>query len=187
VRTLIASQLVTLDGMFEGPDHELVPPPWNAQLEQYGVDMLTKEADTILYGRVTYEHMRAYWPTADVAKQPVARYMNALPKVVVSRALPPDPGWNTRVIRDHVVEELLALKRQSGKSIVLYGSANLMETLVRYDLVDEYVFMINPLIMGGGAPLFRGGPRQLLKHVSTTTCDNGVLLVRYGRDRRDRR
>jgi dihydrofolate reductase len=183
MRTLIASQLMTLDGMFEGPNHEFVPPPWNAELEQYGVDMLTKEADTILYGRVTYEYMKAYWPNADVEKQPVAKYMNALPKVVVSRTLPADPGWNTRVISDHVAEEIEALKRAPGKKIVLYGSGKLMATLVAHDLIDEYVFMINPLIMGGGAPLFRGGPRQPLKHLSTTTCDNGVLLVRYLRDR----
>ena len=145
--------------------------------------MLSKECDTILYGRTTWQHMKAYWPTASVEEQPVARYMNALPKVVVSRTLPADPGWNTRVISNNVVEGITALKREPGKKIVLYGSANLMATLVSSDLIDEYVFMINPLIMGGGAPLFRGGPRQLLKHVSTETCDNGVMLVRYLRDR----
>lgn len=60
----------------------------------------------------------------------------------------------------------------------------LASQLMTLDLVDEYVFMINPLILGGGAPLFRGGhPRQPLRHVSTQTCDNGVVLVRYLRAR----
>lgn len=182
MRRLIASQLVSLDGMFEGPNRELVPPPWNDQLEQYGVHMLRDECDTILYGRVTFEFMRAYWVTADAGEQPVATYMNAHPKVVASRTLSDDPGWNARVIRD-VVPEVTALKRAPGKHIVLYGSAELMATLVAADLIDDYVFMVNPIILGAGVPLFRGGPRLPLQHVSTTTCDNGVLLVRYRRDR----
>jgi dihydrofolate reductase len=181
VRSLVASQLMTLDGYFEGPNGEFVSPPWNAQLEQYGVDMLSKEADTILYGRTTWQFMKAYWPSANVDEQPVAKYMNALPKVVVSRTLIGEPGWNTRVVRD--VDGAAALKREPGEKIVLYGSATLMASLVEADLIDEYVFMINPLIMGGGAPLFRGCPRQQLSHVSTQTCDNGVLLVRYQRVR----
>ena len=183
MRKLIASQLMTLDGFFEGPNGEFVPPPWNSQLEQYGVDLLTREVDTILYGRRTFEFMRAYWPTANPEEQPVAIQMNALPKAVVSTTLPEDPGWNARVIRD-VTTGIAALKRMPGKSIVLYGSATLMAALVKQDLIDEYVFMLNPILLGAGAPLFRGEHARLpLRHVSTQTCDNGVLLVRYARDR----
>jgi dihydrofolate reductase len=183
MRSLIASQLMTLDGFFEGPNGEFVPPPWNHQLDQYGVDLLTREVDTILYGRRTFEFMRAYWPTANPEEQPVATSMNALPKVVVSTTLPADPGWNARVVRS-VTDDIAALKREPGKSIVLYGSATLMEALVKHDLIDEYVFMVNPMILGGGKPLFRGEHARLpLRHVSTLTCDNGVLLVRYTRAR----
>jgi dihydrofolate reductase len=184
MRSLIASQLMTLDGFFEGPNGEFVPPPWNHQLDQYGDDMLTREVDTILYGRRTFEFMRSYWTTADPEKQPVTtQQMNALPKVVVSRTLPEDPGWNARTVRD-VATDIAALKREPGKSIVLYGSATLMAALVQHDLIDEYAFVLNPMILGAGSRLFRGEHARLpLRHVSTLTCDNGVLLVRYTRDR----
>ena len=186
MRKIIASQLVTLDGMFEGPDHEFVPPPWNHQLDDYSVEMCTVECDTIIYGRVSYEMNKKFWddPANDAAKMPVGKAMNSLPKIVFSRTLPDNPGWNARVVRDHLLDEVAALKRAPGKNLVMFGSANLMATFVKHDLIDDYVFMVNPLIMGGGLPLFRGGhPRQPMKLVSSRALDNGVLLLRYTRDR----
>lgn len=186
MRKIIASQLMTLDGMFEAPNKEFVPPPWNDELDNYGVEMLTNECDTIIYGRVCFEMNRGFWenPTSDAAKLPVAPLMNSTPKLVFSRTLPDNPGWNARVIRDHLVDEVASLKRAPGRHMVMYGSANLMETFAKHDLIDEYVFMVNPLIMGGGAPLFRGGhARQPMKLLWSRALDNGVLLLRYARDR----
>jgi dihydrofolate reductase len=186
MRKIIASQLITLDGMFEAQNKEFVSPPWNDQLDQYGIDMLTNEVDTILYGRITYAFNAAFWQdlSGDARKHPVAPLMNSTPKVVFSRTLPDNPGWNARVVRDHLVDEVATLKRAPGKNMVMYGSANLMETFAKHDLIDEYSFMVNPLIMGGGAPLFRGGhARQPLKLLWTKALDNGVLILRYARDR----
>jgi dihydrofolate reductase len=185
MRKVIASQLITLDGMFEAPNKEFVPPPWNDELDSYGVEMLTHECDTIIYGRVCYEMNRGFWEQApEAAKLPVAPLMSSTPKLVFSRTLPDNPGWNARVIRDRVAETVMELKRAPGKDLVMYGSANLMETFVQHDLIDEYVFMVNPLIMGGGAPLFRGGhARQPMKLVWSRPLANGVLLLRYARDR----
>ena len=128
---------------------------------------------------------RTFWehPHPDVANMPVAPLMNSTAKLVFSRTLPDNPGWNARVIRDHVADEMAALKRAPGKNMVMYGSANLMETFVKQDLIDEYVFMVNPLIMGGGVPLFHGGPRQPLKLLWSRALDTGVLLLRYARVR----
>ena len=129
---------------------------------------------------------RKHWddPTSEAAKMPVGKAMNSLPKIVFSRTLPDDPGWNARVIRDHLLDEVATLRRAPGKSMVMFGSANLMETFAKHDLIDEYRFMVNPLVMGGGLPLFRGGhPRQPMKLLSARALDNGVVLLAYVRDR----
>jgi dihydrofolate reductase len=189
VRRIIASMLTTVDGYFEGPDREFVPPPWNEQLTRYSDD-ITSECDTIIYGRISFEMNKAYWqqaetdPSSDAAKLPFAHKMNSLRKLVFSRTLPDEPGWNARVIRELRVDEMEAIKRQPGKDMVMFGSAQLLASLMAHDLVDEYRFIVNPLLLGAGAPLFRGGHARLpLELVSCQALDNGVLMVRYRRAR----
>ncbi|MBC7973519.1 MAG: dihydrofolate reductase family protein [Myxococcales bacterium] len=187
---LVASLLMTLDGHFEGPNRDFVPPPWNDQLDQYSNDIIDS-SQYFLYGRKTFEMNKAFWepaatdPTSPAAADhSYAHKMNETPKLVFSRTLPDNPGWNARVIRDHVVDEIAALKRQSGKDLVLFGSADFLQTLMTHDLVDEYRLIVNPLLLGAGRPLFLGGHAQLrLELLESRPLNNGVLILRYGRVR----
>lgn len=174
MRRIIASELTTLDGYMEGPNREFVPPPWNDQLEAYS-QAICEEADTILYGRVAYEMNKAFWTTSDMALAP---RMNALEKVVLSRTLPDNPGWNARVVRG--VEEIAALKRGPGRAMVIFGSGDLLSELTRLRLVDEYRFLLSPMLLGGGKRLFEGRHERIdLRLLESRTLDNGVLMLRY--------
>lgn len=178
MRPIIASELMTLDGYMEGPNREFVPPPWNDQLETYS-NAICDEADTILYGRVSYEMNKAFWTTSDL---PLAPKMNALKKVVFSRTLPDEPGWNARVVRGNLREEVDALRREPGRAMVIFGSGDILSELTRLGLVDEYRFMVNPMLLGGGKRLFEGRYERIpLRLLSADTLDNGVLMLRYER------
>ena len=102
--------------------------------------------------------MAEYWPTpeAEAADPVVAHLMNSLPKVVFSRTLRSADWTNTRLIRENVAEEIHALKMQAGRDLAVFGSANLLSSLVALDLVDEHRVMVNPVLIGEGTPLFSG-------------------------------
>ena len=150
---LIMWNLVTLDGFFEGGKswdlgfHQSV---WGDELERLSIEQL-ESADGLLFGRVTYEGMAAYWQNA---KDEVAGFMNSLPKAVVSRTLDRSDWHNTKLIKDNVAAEIQKLKQQGEKNIFVFGSANLSATLTQHNLFDEYRIAIVPVILGRGAPLF---------------------------------
>ena len=111
--------------------------------------------------------------------------MNRVPKIVFSRTLEKAEWNNTRLIKDHVAEEILKLKQQPGRDLALFGSANLMSTLMQLDLIDEHRIMVNPVILGSGNPLFKRTKDKLnLKLIKTRTFGNGNVLLCYQPDRK---
>ncbi len=171
--------LVTLDGFFEGPKswdidwHEYV---WGEELEQFSIEQ-SKSIGTLLFGRVTYEGMAAYWTTATGE---IADFMNSIPKVVFSRTLERAAWNNTRLVKTNAEEEVAKLKQQPGKDLYIFGSANLSSTLMRHGLIDEYRLALNPLILGGGNPLFKPSPERMrLKLLEAKPLKSGVVLLRY--------
>jgi dihydrofolate reductase len=120
---LIMWNLMSLDGYFEGPDHDLSfhEDVWGPELEEFCVE-LGRGAGTLLFGRVTYQMMASYWPTAT---GDIADYMNGLPKIAVSRTLKKSDWGNTRFIADDVAGEVANLKREMAKDVFVFGSANL--------------------------------------------------------------
>ena len=162
MRKLIMWNLLTLDGYFEGaknwdlPWHERV---WGEELEQFSLEQL-ESTDALLFGRVTYEGMAAYWQTA---QGKVAEYMNSLPKVVCSRTLHTADWNNTTLVKDNVAGEVAKLKQQGNGNIFVFGSANLSKTLMNEGLFDEYRLGIAPVIYGKGRLLFSDGlePQEL--------------------------
>lgn len=175
MRTVFWQMMVSLDGLMEGPNHELDWHVWDADIAHYVAD-LENHIDTIVFGRVTYEMMAAYWPTST---EPEARMMNQLPKVVFSKTLK-KVEWNkSRLAQGDVREEIERLKKQPGKDIAVFGSANLASTLARLGLIDEYRFFINPLVLGRGTPVLRATERTALKLVKTQTLSSGVVLLCY--------
>src|SRR5512138_3943508 len=137
MRKLIMWNIITLDGYFEGvnnwdlPWHEQV---WGEELERFSLEQL-RSADLLVFGRVTYEGMAAYWRAA---KGAVADSMNSLPKVVCSRTLTRATWNNTTLVKDAVPEEVAKLKRQGDGDMFVFGSANLSRTLMDARLFDEY-------------------------------------------------
>ena len=187
---LILMMSVSLDGFFEGPDHDLgwhlideeVHEHFNEQLAAMGA---------FLDGRITYELMVGYWPTADAdpaASAPTrefARIWRDMPKLVFSRTLE-RADWNTTVVREVVPEEIAALKAQSAGDLVV-GGADLATTFLRHDLIDEYRLYVHPVVIGQGTPLFKPSqPRIDLRLAETRTFGNGVVLLRYQRRTPDR-
>jgi dihydrofolate reductase len=138
MRKVIMWNMVTLDGFFERPKpweidwHEYA---WGDELEQFGLDQ-TKSAGTLLFGRVTYEGMAAYWMTA-LGK--TAAFMNSVPKIVFSKTLERADWNNSRLVRSSAEEEVAKLKQQTAeKDMFIFGSATLSSALTRSGLIDEY-------------------------------------------------
>ena len=174
--------LVTLDGFFEGPKrwdldwHEYV---WGEELEQLSLDQ-SKSIGMLLFGRVTYEGMAAYWPSATGA---VAEFMNQVPKLVFSRTLANADWQNTRLVNADAEAEVAKLKRQSGKDLFIFGSADLCATLMRAGLIDEYRLCLNPLVLGNGKPLFKTMPgRTQMKLMEARALRSGCVILRYQPD-----
>ena len=173
---------VSLDGYMEGPGHDIS----SFHQEENPFEAFSSEGsaavDTLLFGRKTFEMMKSYWPTPE-AKQSapeIASFMNENPKVVVSHH-PFEPGWDrTILISGDVIGQLKALKGQPGKTIAIFGSNNLCVTLLQEGLLDELQIMVNPVILGGGTPLFAGLPETIkLRLVQSHTYKSGTVLLTY--------
>lgn len=181
MRKLIFQMMISLDGYFEGPDRELDWHIVDDEFLQTAVDLLNS-ADTLLFGRVTYQMMAEYWPTpAAIADDPViAERMNSLPKIVFSSTLDKSEWQNTRIVKGDAVEFVTELKQQPGMNMVIFGSSDLAVTLLKQGLLDEIRLIVNPLILGNGKPLFKGfNDRLKLTLVENRTFPSGSVFLRY--------
>ncbi len=181
MRKLILWNIITLDGFFEGnqnwdlPFHNVV---WGDELEKLSIEQL-QSADYLVFGRVTYEGMAAYWIHETGV---IADLMNAIPKIVFSRTLESADWNNTTLFRDNAAAEINQLKEQSGRDMYVFGSANLSETLIHEDLFDEYRIGIAPVFLGSGKRLFKEGTNpKNLKLVSTQPLKTGGVVLKYAR------
>jgi dihydrofolate reductase len=137
---------------------------------------------TLLFGRVTYEMMKAFWPTPEAGKAfpDVAQAMNELSKVVFSRTMKQADWQNTKLVKDDPVAAVKAMKQQSGSDMVLMGSGTIVSLLAGADLIDEYQLIVNPLVLGEGRTLFEGIKKPLpLKLVNERRFKNGNVLLSY--------
>jgi dihydrofolate reductase len=179
MRKIIFQMMTTVDGYFEGPDKELDWHVVDDDLFQNAIDLLNS-ADTLLFGRVTYQMMAAYWPTvAAVSTDPViAERTNNLPKVVFSTTLKTVDWQNSRLVKEHSTEEIKKLKQQPGKNMVIFGSSDLAVALTKEGLIDEYRIIVNPVVLGGGKTLLEGlDERLMLKLVEAKTFSSGTVLL----------
>src|SRR5215208_1239928 len=177
MRKVIVSEFVTLDGVMESPDKWHFP-YWSDEMGKYKFDELLA-SDALLLGRVTYEGFAAAWPSA-TDEEGFADRMNGLPKYVVSTTLEEPLEWNnSRLIEGDVAEEVSRLKQQPGHDILIYGSGELLHTLMQHDLIDEYRLMVYPVVLGSGKRLFRDGINTTLRLVETRTFSSGVVVLSY--------
>jgi dihydrofolate reductase len=181
MRKLVSFNMITLDGFFEGPRHDIA---WHNVDEEFG-QFAAEQTGTfgaLLFGRATYQLMANYWPTPEAIQNDpiVADLMNRLPKVVFSRTLSQAEWNNTRLVAQNIPEHIQEMKRQDGKDLALFGSANLMATLMQFDLIDEYRLMLNPIVLGQGTRLFQAMHNKLkLNLISTKAFRNGNVLLTY--------
>lgn len=144
-----------------------------------------RHGDILIYGRITYQLMESFWPT--IVKNPTgnkpiddfAVLIDNIPKIVYSRTLTVVDWKNTTLKNELVKEEILALKQQAGKNI-LVGSPSLIVAFTQLDLIDEYQLAVNPTILGSGLPLFKNiRDRVDLKLLSTKIFGSGVIDLFY--------
>lgn len=183
MRKLIVSTLMTLDGVVEDPggfsDFNLGG--WgntyfDEEAQQLALSTLLG-ADLLLYGRVTYEFFSRFWPSA---QGPYADRLNSLPKLVASTTLREPLEWTARVIEGDVAEEIGRLKGRAGDDIVMYGSTNLMQTLMRHDLIDEYRIWVYPVVLGTGHRFFpTPGENKTLRLDDTLPLGSGIIVLTY--------
>jgi dihydrofolate reductase len=185
MRKIIWMMSVSVDGYMEGPNREIDWHMVDDELHRHFNGWMAKTGG-FLEGRVTYELMAGFWPTAD--RDPTAgptiiefaRIWRDMPKLVYSRTLA-RADWNATVVRDVVPADVLALKTQPGGDLVL-GGANLAAEFARHDLIDEYRLYVHPVIIGRGTQMLRPSDAKVrLELVETHTFGNGVVMLRYGR------
>ena len=183
MRNVVYAINVTLDGCC---DHTKQRIPDDELMEHYA-RLLLDEADVLVYGRKTYQLMVPYWP--DVAKDPsstksdkeFAQAFVSKKMMVFSRSLASAEDGNTRIVRTNLRDEILRLKQEPGKDI-LVGGVDIPSQLVELGLIDEYRFVVMPIIAGKGRRLFEGVnlPQKLqLKLVESKTFKSGSVLLRY--------
>ena len=147
---------------------------------------LLDSLDGFIFGRKTYELMANYWPTeAALQDDPViARYMTSLPKYVVSRSLKEVKWENSNLLGSDPAAEITQLKQQRGKDLAIFGSSDLIVSLDRPGLIDEYRLFYAPVILGKGKPLFEGLNQMVkLRLIDSRVLKSGVVVNRYGIDK----
>jgi len=184
LRNLVAFMHVSLDGFVANTRGEM---DWITIDDEVFKDaiMLADNADIALFGRVTYQMMESYWPTvlsnnsSTELELKHAKWMENISKIVFSETLENVKWNNTRLIKNHIPQEIIKLKQHPGKNIMIFGSPRLTHSFIQWDLIDEYRININPVILGGGMPLFNIHNRIDLKLVATKMFRSGVAGLHY--------
>ncbi len=185
MRKIIWMMSASVDGYMEGPNREIDWHMVDEELHRH-LNGWIGAAGGFLEGRVTYDLMAGFWPTAD--QDPAApgtvvefaRIWRDMPKVVYSRTLE-RADWNASVAHDVVPADVLALKAQPGGDLVL-GGADLGSQFARYDLIDEYRLYVHPVVIGRGRPMLQPSDANVsLRLIETHVFGNGVVMLRYER------
>ena len=179
MRKLIFGFNITMDGYI---DHDAVIA--DDELHEVASELL-RTADLVLFGRVAYELMAGSWPSAEDDKtlsasvREFASLINPVPKIVYSRTIE-KVEWNTGIEREVDPGRVLDMKRQPGKNILLGGGASIARTFMKYGLIDEYRFLVQPIMLGHGKRLFENNSlRRDLRLMNTRTLGSGVVELVY--------
>ncbi len=193
MRKIIVLTFVTLDGVMQAPGGPEEDPSggfryggWTVPyIDEFGMKEMTRQMSRpfdLLLGRKTYDIFAAYWPNVKTPGDPIATGLNNATKYVVSKTLT-KPGWGPSVVisRD-VVREIQQLKEGDGPDFQVHGSGNLVQTLLKYDLVDELWLKIFPITLGPGKRLFADGTiPAAFRLLECKTSPSGVIIASYQR------
>jgi dihydrofolate reductase len=188
MRKLVVNTFVSLDGVMQAPggpgedptggfeQEGWSVPLWDDQMNQSMGEFMGKPFDLVL-GRKTYEIFAAHWPHTD---EPGAAELNRATKYVASRTLDTLEWENSQLLEGDVGEAVARLKEEDGPELQVHGSSNLIQTLLRHGLIDEFRVMIFPVVLGKGKRLFgEGAPPAALKLVDSQVSSTGVLMTTY--------
>lgn len=180
MRKIVVSEGVSLDGIFDAETMGKWAIPYYSEERDEFVRGSVLTSDTLLLGRKTYDIQAWYWPNQKEDKYGIANHKNNIAKYVVT-STPLQAEWNnSTIINKNVVEEVARLKEQPGKDILIEGSATLVESLAQAGLVDEFRFMVHPVIVGSGKSFFKEGMGMTnLKLIKSTPIKLGVVLLTY--------
>jgi len=178
---VIVWNLMTLEGFFEGKEkwdlgfHE---DAWGEEMAELSKEF-GRKAGLLVFGRITYEGMKAYWTSAEEEGE-IKDFMNALPKLVAARSLT-GSDWNNTTVTADIVGEITRRKAAPGKDIYVFGSAELTETLLAAGLVDEIMIAVAPVTIGQGTPLFKAGTeKRSFRLIAARPLKNGTVILHYG-------
>ena len=188
---LVVNNNVTLDGVMQAPgraDEDLrggfehggwAQPYFDSVMGSVAAEGIAKGGDLLL-GRRTYEDFAAFWPN-QTEDNPFTAVMNNFQKYVASTTLKEPLSWsNSTLLKGNAADAVASLREQPGKDLVVLGSGELVQSLMRRNLVDEYVLLIHPLVLGSGRRLFTdGGAFAALRLVDTKTTTTGVVIATY--------
>jgi dihydrofolate reductase len=182
LRRIVAVEYLSLDGVAEDPgpageyEHRgWTIPYWNDDIAKWQTDQLFA-SEALLLGRITYDEFVASWPLR--SGDAFTDRMNSMPKFVASTTLKEPLEWNASLLRGEVVEAVAELKDGPGDDLLIYGSGALVNTLLPHRLIDEYRFMIYPVVLGTGTRFFNdGNPKATLALTRTETSSSGVTML----------
>ncbi|MGP8300684.1 dihydrofolate reductase family protein [Streptomyces inhibens] len=175
MRKVIASVYITLDGVVENPAWSA--PFFNDEAAKFARAQLFA-ADALLLGRVTYQGFIQAWPSM-TDEDGFAEKMNSMPKYVATTTLD-TPEWNATFLADDVPAAVTELKQQAGGDLLVYGSGDLINTLLEHDLIDELRLWTHPVVEGTGKRLFsESSPKKTLQLIGTTTFSTGAQVLAY--------
>lgn len=187
MRKIVVAEYVSLDGVMEGPgpgdvfEHAgWTMPYYNEEVQKVVSDGMSR-SDALLLGRVTYQGFEAAFSSQTGG---IADVMNSFTKYVVSTTLKKAEWNNSRLIKGNIAEEIMKLKQQPGKDIAVSGSGTLVQTLMQYDLIDEYLLLVYPVVLGSGKRLFRDGNKTTLKLIEAKALSSGIVVLTYQPERK---
>ncbi len=187
MRKLILFLHASLDSFVEGPNGamDIGWIAYDADLANHANKILNS-ADTVIWGRAIYKMMHNYWPTmlsnpeASEHERNHAEWIEKTEKIVFSTTLDTVEWNNSRLVKDHVEEEINKLKQQPGKDMVILGSPRFAHYLMQLGLIDEYKITVSPVLLGSGLPLFQGIEQKTsLKLIENKTFASGAIGLHY--------
>jgi dihydrofolate reductase len=186
MRKLVVSEWMTLDGVFDADTMDTWFIPYHSKERAAYITEVTESCDAMLYGRTTYAMLAPYWSAEKNDTNGPAAKLNSVRKYVVSSTLKKAAWNNSTIINANAVEEIAKLKQQHGREILVTGSATLVQSLMEADLVDEYRFLVQPIIVGNGKRFFNDGTTAPLQLVEAKPFSFGVVLLRYQPAKKER-
>jgi len=189
MRKVMLFMHISLDGFIAGPNREL---DWTVTDDEMNNDLLPdliRTVDTTLLGRVAYQDLANYWPTAAMnpssskGEMEFARWIDQAPKIVFSKTLEKVEWQHSRVVKGTIAAEIATLKQQPGKDLVLFGGIGIAQTFVQRGFIEDYRLVVHPVLLGSGKPLFQDIKNRIpLKLVNTKTFRSGAVLLHYQSD-----